>query len=179
MFALNSLRAAVLMMLGPGLAAQALAQEPVPPSPTPHVPEVPVVATAPLQPAAVPVPAIAPAVAVRPFVDVVRGAVHVLGFLNLYQKEEKVWIELRPDQFDKPIFMTVNMPNGIGERGVYGSQMGFSQVVVFHRVGSLVQMIAKNTGFGAKGGTPQALAVSQAFSDSLLAIAPVASGPNP
>jgi hypothetical protein len=179
MFALNSLRAAVLLMLGPGLGAQVLAQEPVPPAPTPHVPEVPVVATAPLQPAAVPVPAIAPAAAVRPFVDVVRGAVHVLGFLNLYQKEEKVWIELRPDQFDKPIFMTVNMPNGIGERGVYGSQMGFSQVVVFHRVGSLVQMIAKNTGFGAKGGTPQALAVSQAFSDSLLAIAPVASGPNP
>jgi hypothetical protein len=177
MFASNSLRAAVLMMVG--LGAHALAQEPVPPAPAPHTPEVPVVATAPLQPVAAPAPAIAPAAAVRPFVDVVRGAVHVLGFLNLYQKEEKVWIELRPDQFDKPIFMTVNMPNGIGERGVYGSQMGFSQLVVFHRVGNLVQMIAKNTGFGAKGGTPQALAVSQAFSDSLLAIAPVVSGAHP
>jgi hypothetical protein len=99
--------------------------------------------------------------------------------LSLYQKEEKVWIELRPDQFDRPLFMSVNMPNGIGERGIYGSQMGASQVVVFHRVGNLVQMIAKNTDYGAKGGTPQALAVQQAFSDSLLAIAPVASSPHP
>jgi hypothetical protein len=109
----------------------------------------------------------------------VRGAAHLPGFLSLYQKEEKVWIELRPDQFDRPLFMSVNMPNGIGERGIYGSQMGASQVVVFHRVGNLVQMIAKNTDYGAKGGTPQALAVQQAFSDSLLAIAPVVSSPHP
>jgi len=40
-------------------------------------------------------------------------------------------------------------------------------------------MIAKNVAFGAQGGTPQALAVQQAYSDSLIAIAPVSSGPNP
>jgi hypothetical protein len=124
-------------------------------------------------------PAALPVAAPRPFVDIVRGALHVPGFLSLYQKEEKVWIELRPDQFDRPLFMSVNMPNGIGERGIYGSQMGASQVVVFHRVGNLVQMIAKNTDYGAKGGTPQALAVQQAFSDSLLAVAPVVSSPHP
>ena len=176
MLALKSLRAAVLLAIG----AQALAQEPTPPAPpTPHAPDVPVVATTPLQPAATPIPVVAaPAAAPRPFADLVRGAAHLPGFLGLYQKEEKVWIELRPDQFDRPLFMSVNMPNGIGERGVYGSQMGMSRVVVFHRIGNLVQMIAKNTGYGAKGGTPQALAVQQAFSDSLLAIAPVASGPS-
>ncbi len=175
MFVSNSLRAAVLLTLG----AQALAQEPVPPTPVPHVPEAPAVASAPVPPAANLAAAAAAAAAPKPYAEVVRGAAHVQGFLNLFQKEEKVWIELRPDQFDRPIFMTVNMPNGIGERGIYGSQMGLSQVVVFHRIGNLVQMIAKNTDYGAKAGTPQALAVSQAFSDSLLAIAPVASGPHP
>lgn len=177
MFVLNTVRAAVLA----ALSAQALAQEPTPPVPVPpHAPEVPVVATTPVQPPVVATPVIAaPAAAPRPFADIVRGAVHLPGFLSLYQKEEKVWIELRPDQFDRPLFMSVNMPNGIGERGIYGSQMGLSQVVVFHRIGNLVQMIAKNVDFGAKGGTPQALAVQQAFSDSLLAIAPVASGPHP
>ncbi|MFS2005017.1 zinc-dependent metalloprotease [Duganella sp. CT11-25] len=175
MSALNSLRAAILLAIG----AQALAQEPTPPAPpVPHAPDVPVVATTPLQPAATPTPVAAPVAAPRPFADLVRGAAHLPGFLGLYQKEEKVWIELRPDQFDRPIFMSVNMPNGIGERGVYGSQMGMSQVVVFHRIGNLVQMIAKNTGYGAKGGTPQAMVVQQGFSDSLLAIAPVASGPS-
>ncbi|MYM29976.1 DUF5117 domain-containing protein [Duganella sp. CY15W] len=174
MFVPNTVRAAVLA----ALSVQALAQEPTPP--VPHAPEVPVVATTPLQPAATPTPVVAAPVAVpRPFADMVRGAAHLPGFLSLYQKEEKVWIELRPDQFDRPLFMSVNMPNGIGERGIYGSQMGLSQVVVFHRIGNLVQMIAKNVEFGAKGGTPQAMAVQQAYSDSLLAIAPVASGPNP
>ena len=48
MFALNSLRAAVLLTLG----AQALAQEPVPPTPVPHAPEAPVAASAPVPPAA-------------------------------------------------------------------------------------------------------------------------------
>jgi hypothetical protein len=176
MFVLNSVRVAVLA----ALSVQALAQEPAPPTPpVPHAPEVPVVATTPLQPGTAPAPAIVlPTAAPRPFVDVVRGAQHLPGFLGLYQKEEKVWIELRPDQFDRPMFMSVNMPNGIGERGIYGSQMGTSQVVIFHRIGNLVQMIAKNTEYSAKGGTPQALAVQQAFSDSLLAVAPVASGPN-
>ncbi|NVM75613.1 hypothetical protein FHW83_001400 [Duganella sp. SG902] len=175
MFVLNSMRAAVLA----ALSVHALAQEPVPTPPVPHAPDAPAAATP--QPAvATPVPvAPAPAAALRPYVDVVRGASHLPGFLNLYQKEEKVWIELRPDQFDRPMFMSVNMPNGIGERGIYGSQMGLSQVVVFHRVGNIVQMIAKNTDFGAKGGTPQALAVQQAYSDSLLAIAPVVSTPHP
>ena len=175
MFVLNSVRVAVLA----ALSAQALAQEPTPPAPTPHNPEASVVAATPQQPAAATPAIMLPTAAPRPFAEVVRGATHVPGFLTLYQKEEKVWIELRPDQFDRPMFMTVNMPNGIGERGIYGSQMGESQVVIFHRIGNLVQMIAKNVAFGAQGGTPQALAVQQAYSDSLIAIAPVSSGPNP
>jgi hypothetical protein len=182
MFALKSLRVAVLLSLG--AQALAFAQEPVPPTPpAPPAPppstDVPVVATTPLQPAAAPAPAVAPPAATRPFAELVRGAKQHPGFFNLYQKEEKVWIELRPDQFDRPLFMSVNMPNGLGERGVYGSQMGFSRVVTFHRIGNLVQMIAKNTQFKAIGGTPEAKVVAQGFSDSLVAIAPVSSGPNP
>lgn len=179
MFVLNSLRAAVLA----ALSVNALAQEPTPPTPpVPPAPDVPVVATAPLQAPATPTPVptlVLPTAAPRPFIDLVRGAAHLPGFLGLYRKDEKVWIELRPEQFDRPLFMSVNMPNGIGERGIYGSQMGLSQVVIFHRIGNLVQMIAKNVDFSAKGGTPQARVVQQAFSDSLLAVAPVVSGPHP
>lgn len=177
MFVLNSVRAAALA----ALSTHALAQEPAPTPPVPHAPEAPAAVAAATPPAAAmpaPMPVL-PVVAPRPFIDIVRGAAHLPGFLSLYQKEEKVWIELRPDQFDRPLFMSVNMPSGIGERGIYGSQMGASRVVLFHRVGNLVQMIAKNTGFSAMGGTPQALAVQQAFSDSLLAIAPVVSSPHP
>jgi hypothetical protein len=178
-FALKSLSAAILLTLG----ANVLAQDPTPPAPAPHVPETPAAATSTAAaPAAAPNPvaaAIAAAAAPKPFIEVIRGANHLPGFLALYQKDEKVWIELRPEQLDRPMFMSYNTTNGIGERGLYGSQMGDSQMVYFHKIGNLVQMIAKNTDYGARPDTPQALAVSQGFSDSLLAAVPVASAPHP
>ncbi|MBA5639622.1 zinc-dependent metalloprotease [Duganella sp. LX20W] len=176
-FALKSLVSTVLL----ALAAQALAQDPAPAT-APHTGEAQAAAAG-ANPAAAPVnplaAMLAAAAAPKPFLEVVRGAAHVPGFLPLYQKDEKVWLELRPEMFDRPIFMSINTTNGIGERGLYGGQMGESQVVYFHRIGNLVQMIAKNTRYSARGGTPQALAVSQAYSDSLLAAAPVASAPHP
>jgi len=114
---------------------------------------------------------------VRPYDYLVKDAKEMKGFFNLYQKDEKVWIEITPKQLDKPFFMSVNVTNGIGERQLYGSQMGESHMVVFKKIGNQIQLIAKNTKFTAKPGTPQALAVTQAFSDSLLASAPIASTP--
>lgn len=179
-FALKSLVSTVLL----ALAAQALAQDPAPAS-TPHTGDAPATAAGAVNPGAAAAPAnplaamLAAASAPKPFAEVVRGAAQVPGFLPLYQKDDKVWLELRPEMFDRPIFMSINTTNGIGERGLYGGMMGESQVVYFHRIGALVQMIAKNTRYSARGGTPQALAVSQAYSDSLLAAAPVASAPHP
>jgi hypothetical protein len=177
-FALKSLTIAVLLTLG----AKVLAQEPmpVPPLPQPHTPDTPAAAAA--TPATAPNPvaaAIAAVTAPKPYLEVIRGAAHLQGYLNLFQKDEKVWIELRPDQLDRPMFMSYNITNGIGERGLYGSQMGDSQMVFFHKIGNVVQLIAKNTDYGARPDTPQALAVSQAFSDSLLAAVPVAGAPHP
>ncbi|CAN7579351.1 zinc-dependent metalloprotease [Pseudoduganella sp. LjRoot289] len=180
-FVLKSISLSVLL----ALSAQALAQvppTPTPPAPVPPTPDVPLVATTPAQPGAAATPPAAAkpdAAAPKPFAEVIKGANHLPGFLSLYQKDEKVWLELRPEQFDKPFFMSVNTPNGIGERGVYGGQMTRSEVVVFRKIGSLVQLIALNTDFRAKAGTPQALSVAQGFSDSLLSAAAVVSAPNP
>ncbi|PHV04436.1 metallopeptidase [Janthinobacterium sp. BJB412] len=177
-----SLHLAVLLTL----SACAVAQEPTPTPtpPTPVAPAAPAPAPAagpatPAQQAAILAAAVAAAGAPKPFAEVSRGAAHIPGFLGLYQKDEKVWLELRPEHFDRPMFMSLNMPSGIGERGIYGSQMGESHVVYFHRIGNLVQLIAKNTDYAARGGTPQALTVAQAYSDSLLANAPVASAAHP
>ena len=72
---------------------------------------------------------------------------------------------------------------GIGERRLYGGMMswpaGVEQVVIFHKHGNAVQLIAKNVKYTAKPNTPEARAVANGFSDSLLATAPVVSQPNP
>jgi hypothetical protein len=119
----------------------------------------------------------------KPFADVVKDTKEFDGLLKMYQKEERVWIELQPDQLDKPMFFKSNINQGIGEGRIFGGAMnypmGVAQVVVFHKVGQNIQLIAKNTKYTAKAGTPEARAVAAGFSDSLLATAPIASQPHP
>src|SRR6185369_15486915 len=62
---------------------------------------------------------------------------------------------------------------------IYGGLMGDSDIVVFHKVGNIVQLLAKNQVYFASDGKPQARAVAEAFSDSLIAAVPVASQPHP
>lgn len=192
---LKAVSAALLFALSVQAAGQST---PVPPTPTPPVPTPPTPApegpatpqpVAPAAPSAAALAAVAAAAAAaaratdpnaaKPFADVIKGAQHQAGFIHLYQKDEKVWLELRPEHFDKPFFMSVNTTKGVGERGIYGSQMGRSEVVVLRKLGNLVQLIALNTDFRAKPGSALGTAVSQGFSDSLLAVAPVASSPHP
>lgn len=140
------------------------------------------------EPALFPVPAPATAApttgrpdpsALKPFMEVLKGSKEMKGFFTLHQKDEKVWVEIRPEQLGMPFFFSVNIPNSVGERGLYAGQMGKSHIAVFKRIGNQIQLIAKNTEFIATPGTPQALAVSQAFSDSLLSSAAVVSAPHP
>jgi hypothetical protein len=57
--------------------------------------------------------------------------------------------------------------------------MGGSKLVEFRKIGNQIQLIAKNTQFFAKEGTPQAQFVSESFSDSLMSSAAVVSAPHP
>jgi hypothetical protein len=174
-FVLTTLTSSILLAFG---AAHAQAPAPAPAPATP-----PAVATVSAQgtaPGAAPAAAERPdAAAPKPFKEVIKGATEKKGYFTLHQKDEKVWIEILPEQFNKPFFFTSNITNSVGERGLYGSQMDDSRTVMFRKIGNTVQLIAKNTRYMAKPGSPQAHAVAQGFSDSLVASAPVASGPNP
>ncbi|HVO89725.1 MAG TPA: DUF5118 domain-containing protein, partial [Casimicrobiaceae bacterium] len=100
----------------------------------------------------------------KPFNDVVRDAKESAGLFNVWERDDKVWIEIRPDQFDKPYFFSANLSHGLGEKWLYAGLMGESQIVEFHKVGHNVQLIAKNTEYFASEGKPQARAVAEAFS---------------
>ena len=122
--------------------------------------------------------AAAAAQAQKPFAEVIKDAKESPGLFRLYQKEDKVWIELAPDQFDTPFFFSWNLSRGLGEKFIYGGLMGDSDIVEFHRVGNTVQLLAKNQVYYASQGKPQARAVAEAFSDSLIAAVPVVSQPH-
>ena len=175
---LRTLSAAVFTALA--LASIASAQTPGDPAPAPAPAPSPAPTPTPGAPAGSPAaPQAAQPGQPKPYKDVLKDAKAIPGFFTLHQKDEKVWIEILPDQFDKPFFFSYNIPRSIGERGLYGSQMGGSELAVFRKIGNQVQLIARNTEFFAPEGTPQATFVSESFSDSLLASAAVASAPHP
>src|SRR5690242_2974231 len=123
--------------------------------------------------------AAAAAQAHKPFAEVIKDAKEAAGLFRVYQKDDKIWIEIAPDQFDHPFFFSWNLSRGLGEKFIYGGLMGDSDIVEFHRMGNTIQLIAKNQVYFASQGKPQARAVAEAFTDSLVAAVPVASQPHP
>jgi hypothetical protein len=115
----------------------------------------------------------------RPFTEVIKDAKVLPGYFTLYQKDEKVWIEILPEQFDRPFFFQVNRSRGIGERRGLTNPMMRSHIAELHRIGELVQLLAKNQRFVARSGTAIARAVRENMSDSLIGSAAVVSKPHP
>ncbi len=167
-------RTAMAAILGASLAA--FARAPAPDQPAQGAPLTPAPsATTPGAPASAP----APGPAARPFRELIKDAKETKGFFTLWRQDDRAWIEIRPDQLDKPFFFTTVRTTGVGERMVIAGLMGARHIVYFRKVNGHIQLIAKNTRFRAQAGTPLARTVKESFSDSLLASAPIASQPNP
>ena len=123
----------------------------------------------------------------RSFADVSRDAKEMPGLIRLWQKDDKVWLEIEPGQFDHAYFFSTHLDQGLGENGFFAGSMnstisrrfGGPLIVAFRKVGTNVQLIAKNVKYTAQAGTPEARAVADGFSDSLLASAAIASQPHP
>ncbi len=141
-------------------------------------------AAAPTRPGVTP-PSITPG-SPPPFGTVIKDARRIDGPLTLWQKDDKVWIELLPEQLGKPYLLSPKIKNGIGEAWVLGGLMAFpvngaggQQVVEFVRVHNQMRLQARNTDIVAKAGTPEERAVKSSYSHSLLGSVPVISQPHP
>ena len=115
----------------------------------------------------------------KPFAEVIKDAKETKGLFPLWQKDEKVLIELAPDQFGVPYLFTVNLSRGVGQAGVYGGMMLTDQIVEWKKIGNTVQLIAKNYAFTGGTNAPIAQGVKEGFTDSLIGSTTVASQPHP
>ena len=121
----------------------------------------------------------------RPFAEVIKDAKQVPGFLPIWQKDDRIWVEIAPEMLDKPFFFSINMTRGIGERGLFAGLMGSwystggEYIGQFRKAAGNIHLLAKNTTFIARAGSPEERSVKNSFSDSLLASAPIASAPHP
>jgi Met-zincin/Domain of unknown function (DUF5117) len=98
-----------------------------------------------------------------------------------------VWLELKPEDFNKPFFFSPKISQGIGESFLYGGLMlgnwsgvGRPKMFEFRRINNLVQMVAVNSEFVARDPkSPEARSVAAGFAHSLMAATPVASANHP
>ena len=149
-----------------------------PPSPKPGAAAAS--APAPAQ-ATPPAPAAAPAPGQPPaFATVIKDARRIEGLLAVWQREDKVWLELAESDFNQPFFLSPKLASGIGEGRIAGGLMlGSGAWVEFRRIHNQVQLIERNAEHIARRDTPEARAVAAAFTPSLIASTPLASAPHP
>jgi hypothetical protein len=115
----------------------------------------------------------------KPFADVVKDAQIIKGLFTFYKAEDKVLMEIQPDQFDKMYMLSLTCESGLGEGGFYADSYCGETPIVFHKEGKNVQVILKNTRFSAPDNSPMARAVAHSFTDSILGATKRESLPQP
>jgi hypothetical protein len=101
------------------------------------------------------------------FNTVIKGAKEYDGLYKLYQKDDRLYMEILPQQFDKPILCPIAVARGAGLGG-YTLNFDDQWVLIFKRMGNKVHLIRRNVHFKAKSGSPTAKAVETTYTDSVL-----------
>ena len=97
------------------------------------------------------------------------------GFLRLSRDPKgKLLLTLREEDFGKPMMLNAMLEKGIGENFLYSMAPLTEALVYFRRSGDRVQLMRKNMGFRAAGGSSDAQVVDRSFSDSMIASVSIA-----
>ncbi len=108
----------------------------------------------------------------RDFQEVVKGAHQIDGYFTLHRKDEHLYAEIRPHQFDQPFLMPIAIARGMEMAG-QPLNFGDEWVLTFRRAGDKVQVVRRNVRYKAPSGSPIEKAVKQNYSDSVLMALPI------
>ena len=80
----------------------------------------------------------------RPFADVIKDAKEQPGLFPLWSKDDKVWIELKPEQFDQLYFCRPILSRGVMSDSPVSMARAMlrGNIVAFRKMGNNVQLIA-------------------------------------
>jgi hypothetical protein len=108
----------------------------------------------------------------REFGEVTEGAKRYQGLLNLYEVDDHLYAEIRPNQFNQMFLAPIAIARGLASAGT-PLNFGDEWILSFRRVGDNVQLIRKNVHYEAPPGSPLAKAVEQNYTDSILMALPI------
>ncbi|MEK6248365.1 MAG: zinc-dependent metalloprotease, partial [Planctomycetales bacterium] len=176
-----SLQFALPMMVLSSLAAgQILADESDPASPAALVPAKQATASPPESTKAAKATKAtsksAPKAAVPKHVALLKDAKRHAGLLTLFEKDNHLFAELTASDYDKNLIVLISIARGVGQ-GVIMPGMTWKNdedwVWQFRKAGKRVLVVRRNLRFRAKAGSPQAEAVNNAYTDSVLFSLPI------
>ena len=106
------------------------------------------------------------------FATFVKGAKVIDGVFTMHLKDDHLYAEIQPFQFDRPYMFAAAVAKGAGMGGttLIGDE---AWVLYFKKVGEKVFLMRKNTRFRATPGTPAAKATETTYSDSVLMALPI------
>jgi hypothetical protein len=117
----------------------------------------------------------------RPFADIIKDAKQQTGLFTLWTKDDKVWIEIQPEQFNQLYYLQSNLNRGVmGEPAASMSRtMLQANIVSFKKLTNSIQLLARNFAHRTPSASSLSLAIAEGSSDSLLASVPILSAPHP
>lgn len=101
------------------------------------------------------------------FDKVTKGAKEYEGLFKLYHKEDHLFAEIQPSQFDQPLLLPIAIARGMG---MGGHTLNFEEqwVLMFKKVGDKVHVVRRNVRFKARKDSPVSKAVETTYTDSVL-----------
>ncbi|HEV3089031.1 MAG TPA: zinc-dependent metalloprotease [Candidatus Elarobacter sp.] len=158
-------------------AASTLAPSPAPAqtlSPTP--PAEP--STSPRPAGAAPLPSGAPgifpfaATPTQSYANFVKGATHYDGVIDLIRKDDELYFDLRPENFDKTYIVLPSIERGVGG-GAFAGRVYEPFQVTFKLVGKRVLWITPNKRYVADKGSTAANSLAISVADSVILSTPI------
>lgn len=111
--------------------------------------------------------------------EVTKGTEKLDGLFPLHysSKEQKLFMEIAQNQFEKELILPISIARGAGWMFLGGDTLNFGNqwIISFRRVGERILVIRRNVQFKAKPGSPQADAVKVSYNDSVVSSLPIKS----
>ncbi|MFB2772005.1 zinc-dependent metalloprotease [Pelatocladus sp. BLCC-F211] len=104
------------------------------------------------------------------FNTVIKNTQKQQGLFTIYRNKEdnKIYLEVKPEQLKKNFLATATLESGIGEAGIYSGMPLQDFLFYFERVNDKLNFVVRNVNFRTREGDPQARSLARSFSDSVL-----------
>lgn len=112
------------------------------------------------------------------FAELVKDATKSVGLFTLYEKENKLYLEIKPEQLENNYLVSGSLATGLGQGWIkpgtfLGNTIIDKIIVSFQSVNDNIHMIQRNMRFISSEGELEAESVAKNIADSLVAAIPV------